>query len=155
MTYRISGIDPAQFSHLFGLADDALAGYRAVRRTVEEGDSLPERIELRDALPGETVLLVNYTHQPAPNPYHGTHAVFIREGATRAASLLDAVPDVMAKRLISLRAFDRQDFLTAADVVPGQDLEALILDYFARPEVAYLHAHYAKYGCFAALVQRG
>lgn len=154
MAYRISGIDPAPFTPLFGLDDQALAERGALRRLIREGDTIPERVELRDAPVGTHVLLVNYTHQPARNPYHACHAIFIREGAVTPASIIDAIPDVLAKRLISLRAFDGNDVLVTAEVVPGQDLERLILDFLARPDIAYLHAHFAGPGCFAALIQR-
>ena len=154
MAYTISGIDPSQFSHLFGLSEDELAKRGAVRRAVREGDTIPERVELREAPAGSDVLLVNYVHQPADNPYHASYAIFVREHSETAAVVRDAVPEVLRKRLISLRAYDGNDFLTEADVVPGTDLEPLILDYLGRPGVAYLHAHYAKPGCFAARIER-
>ena len=154
MAYSISGIDPSQFRHLFGLGDEELRAHGAMRRSIREGDDIPERVELRDAPVGSSVLLVNYTHQPAANPYRASHAVFIREHAEEAAVVHNVVPNVLAKRLISLRAFDKQDLLAGADVAPGTNLEPLILDYLSRPEVAYLHAHFAKPGCFAALIRR-
>ena len=152
MSYRISGVDPAQFAHLYGMDDAALARHRAVRRIVAAGEGVPERIELRDAEPGETVLLVNHTHQPADSPYHASHAIFIREGARHAVIVHDTVPPVMARRLISLRAFDAAGMIVAFAVSPGTEIEPLILDHLARPEVAYLHAHYAGPGCFAARI---
>lgn len=154
MAYTITGLDPAPFAHLFGLSDGELAEHGALRRHVEAGETIPERIELRDAPVGSALLLVNYTHQPAHNPYHASHAIFVREGATGQSVVQDVVPEVLAKRLISLRAFDADDMLVTAGVVPGTDLEPLILDQLAQPNVAYLHAHYAAPGCFAALVTR-
>ena len=154
MAYTVSGVDPAQFSHLFGLGDDDLARHGTVRRVVNPGDTFPERVELRDAPVGENVLLVNYTHLPTQNPYRSSYAIFVRENAEEAVVVRDAIPDVLGSRLISLRAFDERDFLAAADVVEGSRLEPLILDYLSRPEVAYLHAHYAKFGCFAAKIVR-
>ncbi len=154
MAYTVSGVDPAQFSHLFGLGDEDLARRGAVRRVVNPGDAFPERVELRDAPVGENVLLVNYTHLPTQNPYRSSYAIFVRENAEEAVVVRDAVPEVLGTRLISLRAFDERDFLAAADVVEGSRLEPLILDYLAGPEVAYLHAHYAKFGCFAAKIVR-
>ena len=154
MAYTITGIDPSEFQHLFGLSDEQLAEHGVVRRPIKEGDTIPERVELREAPAGSDVLLVNYTHQPARNPYHASHAIFVREHSTEAAVVHDLVPEVLQKRLISLRAFDNRDFLAAANVVPGTELESLIVDYLARPEVSYLHAHYAGPGCFAALIER-
>jgi len=41
-----------------------------------------------------------------------------------------------------------------ADLTEGSDAEALIERFFANPAVAYIHAHYARRGCFAALIER-
>lgn len=127
----------------------------ACRRIIGEGDAVPERIELRDATAGTTVLLVNHTHLPTENPYRSSYAVFVREGGTAAAVVRDAVPEVLAKRLISVRAFDGDDMLAAFEVIPGGELETIILGFLALPEIAYLHAHYAGPGCYAALIERG
>ncbi len=155
MAYTVSGLDPAQFSHLYGLSDQELEARGACRRVIGEGDAVPERVELRDATAGTTVLLVNHTHLPDANPYRSSYAVFVREGATEAAMVWDVVPEMLAKRLISLRAFDEDNMLAAFEVAQGSELEPVILDFLSRPGVAYLHAHYAGPGCYAALIQRG
>lgn len=155
MSYIVSGVDPTQFSHLFGLSNEELAASGALRRHVDEGFVVPERSTLRDARVGSDVLLVNYTYQPALNPYHGRHAIFVREGATERAVVRDDLPESLRERLISLRAFDNADMLVACEVASGGKLETLIADYLVRPEVAYLHAHYAAPGCFAAAITRG
>lgn len=41
-----------------------------------------------------------------------------------------------------------------ADLIDGADIETLIERLFADPATAYLHAHYAKRGCFAARIDR-
>jgi hypothetical protein len=154
MRFRIAGLSPDPFCHLFGLPDAELIKHAARRIIVDESPGFPDRIEMRDAAVGETMLLVNYTHQPADTPYRASHAVFVREGAERAYDCTDEVPEVLRRRLISLRGFDAAHFLVAADVADGSSLEDLIAQVFADPKVAYLHAHYAKPGCYAARVDR-
>jgi predicted deacetylase len=154
MRFRIAGLSPDLFRHLFGLSDEALAMQAAKRIVVDEQPGFPDRIEMRDAAVGETMLLVNYTHQPADTPYRASHAVFVREGAETAYDRLDEVPEVMRRRVISLRGFDAAHFLVSADIVAGESLDDLIAQFFANPNVAYLHAHYAKPGCYAARVDR-
>ena len=39
-------------------------------------------------------------------------------------------------------------------VVEGREVEGLIERCFERPDVAYLHAHFARRGCFAARSDR-
>jgi hypothetical protein len=109
---------------------------------------------VRDLQPGETALLLNYVHQAADTPYRASHAIFVREGATAAYDAVDEIPEVIRIRAISLRAFDAADMMVDADLVNGAEMEAAIGRMFARPEVAYLHAHYAKRGCYAARIDR-
>jgi len=152
MNFTVSGLSPEPFQPLFGLSDAGLA-QRLARRVVVEGSGYPERIEMRDAQPGETLLLVNFEHQPAGTPYRSSHAVYVREGATERWSG-DHLPEVMRKRLLSLRGFSAEGSMIDADVVEGRDAEPLIERLFADPAVAYIHAHYAKPGCYAARIDR-
>jgi hypothetical protein len=41
-----------------------------------------------------------------------------------------------------------------ADVVDGECAQELIGRLFENPRVAYIHAHYAKRGCYAARIDR-
>ena len=154
MTFRIRGLDSAPFRHLYGLSDAGLAVHGARRVMVDSWPGYPERIEMRDLAPGETAILVNYTHQPADTPYRSSHAVFVREGATDAYEAVGEVPEVIRRRTISLRAFDAAGNIVEADLVEGVAIEPMIDRFLANAQVAYLHAHYAKYGCYAALIER-
>jgi hypothetical protein len=154
MDFRIRGLEPALFRHLFGLDDAALAAAGACRYLVDHSPGFPDRVEVRDLEPGESALLVNYTHQPADNPYRASHAVFVREGATAAYDAVNEIPRVIRTRTISLRAFDQDHMLADADLVEGRDMESAIARMFRDGSVAYLHAHYAKPGCYAARIDR-
>ncbi|UPG96453.1 DUF1203 domain-containing protein [Luteibacter aegosomatissinici] len=154
MAYRIRGIDPTPFLSLYG-RDEAELKQRGVLRMVAGDDTgYPERIELRNARRGESLLLLNFTHQPAAGPYHASHAVFVREGATEAAEMLDEVPEVMATRMISLRAFNAAHLIDHATLVDGRQLDDAIRRMLGTASVAYVHAHYAAYGCFAGYIDR-
>lgn len=154
MGFRVQGLDPAQFSHLFGRSDDELASVGARRYVVDSKPGFPDRIEVRDLDVGETAILLNYEHQSADTPYRARHAIFVREGADKALNLVDALPEVIRIRPISLRAFNEAGEMIDADLANGADLVPLIDRFFASPAVAYLHAHYAKRGCFAARIDR-
>ncbi|MFO1425675.1 MAG: DUF1203 domain-containing protein [Steroidobacteraceae bacterium] len=103
MNFRIRGLDPAPFLPLYGLDDAALRRRRARRCIVDAPHAYPERIELRDAEPGETLLLLNYEHQSADTPYRAAHAIYVREGASVPHEYCNEVPEVMQRRPISLR----------------------------------------------------
>lgn len=153
MTFRITGLSPEPFRPLYGLSDAELAA-RGVRRVVaDEPHSYPDRVEMRDAEPGEALLLLNHVCQPADTPYRATHAIFVREGAGKAYDSVGEVPDVMRRRLLSLRAYDAGGWMLDADVVEG-DVEGLIARLFANPDVAYIHAHNARRGCYSGRIDR-
>ena len=108
----------------------------------------------QDVAPGADVLLLNFEHLPVATPYRARHAIFVREGAAAAHDGVDSIPQALRLRPISLRAFDAQHEMVNADLVDGAALEPLIERFLARPDVAYLHAHYAKRGCYAARIER-
>ena len=154
MEFRISGLDPAPFRHLYGLGDEDLRRHGVERCIAKEKPGYPDRIELRDAEPGERLLLLNYLHQPAETPYRASHAIYILEGATRTCHMVDDLPAALRRRTLSLRAFDAIGHMVDADLVDGGQAEALIKRLLAHTEVAYLHAHYARRGCYAARIDR-
>lgn len=123
MAFRITGLSPEPFRHLFGLADDDLQRLGVKRYVVDTSPGYPDRIEMRDAEPGETVLLLNHVSQPADTPYRASHAIFVREGATQAYDAVDEVPPVMRRRLLSLRTFDAGGMMRDADVVEGTGID--------------------------------
>ena len=152
--YRIRGLDPARFRPLYGLSDTALADAGAIRMAVTERPGCPCRVTLEDAMPGEHVLLLNHEHLAVATPYRSRHAIFVREGAERASELVDTVPDPLAIRLLSVRVFDLDDMMVDADVFEGAALHDRIGPWLADDRVAYLHAHFARRGCFAARIDR-
>jgi hypothetical protein len=154
MSFRITGLSPHPFRHLFGLSDEELAKHGAKRYVADSTPGYPDRIEVRDAEPGETLILLNYIHQPADNPYRASHAIFVREGAETAYDRINEIPDAMRLRQISLRAFDADDLMVDADVSDGREIESVIERFFADPHIAYIQAHYAKRGCYAARIDR-
>ena len=154
MSYRITGLSPEPFRPLFGLPDEALAR-RGVRRVVADSPfGFPDRIEISDAAPGESLLLLNYLHQPADTPYRSGHAIFVRERAVARTDLVGEIPTAMRARPLSLRAFDREDMMVDADLVDGAEAEALIERLLADPAAAYIQAHYARRGCYAGRIER-
>jgi len=154
MSFRISGLDAAPFRHLYGLSDAELAARGVVRYIADSHPGYPDRVELRDVAPGESVLLVNYEHQPADSPYRSAHAIFVREGAQEAYDSVGDVPQCMRVRPLSLRAFDDKGMMLDADLVEGGGVEAVIARMFEDPNVAYIHAHNARRGCYAARIDR-
>ena len=153
MSFRITGLSPEPFRRLYGLSDAALAARGATRVVADAPVGFPDRIEVRDAAPGEALLLINHVHQPAATAYRASHAIFVREGAEVPFDAVDVVPEAIRRRPISLRGFDGAGNMVDAALVDGSALAAAIATMFARP-AAYLHAHYAVRGCYAARIDR-
>ena len=155
MTFRITGLKADDFRHLYGLSDAALAGRGVIRYTPDTFPGYPDRIEMRDARPGETLLLLNHQCQPANSPYRASHAIFVREGAEDTYDKVGEIPPVMQTRLLSLRAYDEAGMILDADVAEGiTAVTGTIERLLANPQVAYVHAHNAKRGCYSGLIER-
>jgi hypothetical protein len=154
MSFRITGLDADPFRCFYGLPGEELQSLGVRRLVADKQPGFPDRIELRDVDEGEAVLLLNYFHQPAETPYRASHAIFVREWAETPYRAVDQTPEVLWIRPISLRAFDDKGDMIDADLTGGGDLEPAITRLFANPEVAYMHAHYAKRGCYAARIDR-
>ena len=154
MKFQIVGLDQSRFSHLYGKDPEVLAEKGVMRVTVDGKPGFPCRVSLKDADIGEDVLLLNFEHQPASTPYRSSHAIFVREGTTAAVLGTNEVPEMLRIRLLSVRAFDGAGMLISADVCEGHRLQAMIKRMLSLEEVACLHLHNAKAGCFLARVVR-
>jgi len=153
MTYRITGIDPAPYRHLFGQSDEDLARQGIVRMTVDS-PTFPCRVSLTDRAIGETVLLLNHVSHDVANPYRASHAIFVAEAKQEAAEYVDQVPPVFEKRILSLSGFDKRGMMAEAVLTQPGEADAGIRQLFANPEIETIHAHNATRGCFSARIER-
>jgi hypothetical protein len=154
MSFRIIGLPHETFAPLFGLSDAELATHGVERVRIDAANVAPCRITLDDAEPGESVLLMNFEHQPGDTPYRSRHAIYVRETTARTFDRIDEVPPALARRTLSVRAFDAGDRMIDAELIEGARLEDLLAPWLAKPETAYVQIHYAKRGCYAARAER-
>ena len=154
MDFRITGLSPEPFQPVFQLDAEALAAIGAQRIVADDAVGYPCRISLAHALPGDELILMSYQHQPGHSPYRAAGPVFARKSALTAFGAVNVVPEPVRVRLLSVRAYDRDDMIVEAEVVEGNVIETLIERYFERDDVAYLHLHYARRGCYACRVDR-
>ena len=153
MTYRITGLDPAPYRHLFGLSDAELAEQGVVRMTVSS-PTFPCRVSLTDRAIGEQVLLLNHVSHDVAGPYRASHAIFVTEGAAEAAEFVDQVPPVFEKRILSLRGFDADGMMVDAVLTQPGEADDGIRRLFDNPKIETIHAHNATRGCFSARIER-
>jgi hypothetical protein len=155
MSFKIAGLPVDEFEPLFGLSDEALAARGVIRKIADATPGFPCRITLEDAEPGESVLLLNYESHKSATPYRSSFAIYVREKAREARTFVDALPPVMQRRPIALRIFDAKGMLIGADLgFHGDETRTKINVAFENPAAAYIHAHNAMHGCFAAEIRR-
>ena len=156
MDYIVKGLPLSPFQPLFGLDDDALRKRGIVRMTADGKSGFPCRITLKDAEPGESLLLLNWRHLDADSPYRGDGPIFVNESALATAEVRNAIPEQQRKRLLSVRAYDADGWMHDAEVLEGVELEAsLVGRFFADPRIAFLQVHNARRGCYACRIERG
>jgi len=158
MDFRITGLPVEPFIPFFSMSDAELLAHGA-RRVVAKAEDAPLmqpcRVSLRDSEPGEVSILLHYPHHVAPtSPYRASGPIFVREGVGETASVVNHVPEQQLKRLLSVRAYDAAGIMIDAEVAEGTELEALIARMFRRDDVAFLHAHNAKRGCYSCRIDR-
>lgn len=154
MSFIICGLPVDEFRPLFGLSDDELQRRGVIRKIADAKPGFPCRVTLEDAEPGETVLLLNYESHRATTPYRSSYAIYVRESAEEARKYVDELPPVLQGRPLALRIFDKDGMLIGAKLIAAGDLRGAILEAFERDDCAYIHAHNAAHGCFAAEIRR-
>ncbi|MFU1479437.1 DUF1203 domain-containing protein [Roseovarius sp. C7] len=150
MPFQITALPRARFAPLFALSDTELAEQTIHRITADTDHGYPCRISLTDARAGETLLLLNYRHLDIASPFAASHAIYLRETAAEAHPPPGELPQALASRHLSLRGFDAEGLLQAAELAPGRDCTEALTAMVTRADIAFVDLHYAAPGCFAA-----
>jgi len=153
MTYAITGLNPDPFAPLFALDDAGLAAINARRVTATADRGFPCRISLEDAHAGEELILLHHTSHDVATPYRSAYAIYVRRDVA-AARYRDELPPVFEGRSLALRAFDHEAMLRTARIARPGEADGAIRDLFADDGIAYIDAHNAAHGCFAARIER-
>lgn len=154
MDFEITGLPVEEFSHLFGLTDDELEQHGVKRYTCDEAPGFPDRIEMRDAEIGERLLLLNHTSMEKNSPYRATHAIFVLENAQGTYHAKNEIPEVMHRRLLSLRGFDQDGMIVDAALAKGDDIKSEVLKLLSNNSIVHVDAHNAIRGCFSGRITR-
>ena len=78
----------------------------------------------------------------------------IREG-DQTYDRVNEIPEQLRKRTLAVRSFDSKGMMVDNRLVGGKQIEPVIEELLAPPNVDYLHIHFAAAGCYAARVERG
>ena len=152
--FRLVALAAETFSHLHALSDAALHARGARRLVVDAPNAFPCRVSLADGVVGEHVLLLPHVHHDATGPYRASGPIFVRDNAATARPAPGVIPDAIRRRLLSVRAYDADGWMHAAEVCDGTALAATIARFFDDARIAFLHLHNARPGCYACRVER-
>lgn len=154
MSFQLAGLSFEPFAALFSLTDPELMELDARRVVATEKPGYPCRVSLADAEVGEQLLLLPFAHQNARSPYRSTGPIFVRRAARPRRLAVDEIPDYVALRQISVRAYDAAHMMIDAAVCDGPDTASVIHGIFDNSQAAYIHLHNARRGCFSCRVDR-
>ncbi len=153
-SFRLVGLSAENFEPFFAMDDGELAALGARRVVADKAPGFPCRVSLDDADVGDELLLLPFDHLLTSSPYRASGPVFVRKGARRAVLEPGEIPPYVTRRWMSVRAYDADDMMIAADVCDGSDVRGVIERFIADPAVAFMHLHNAKQGCFSCRVER-
>jgi hypothetical protein len=121
---------------------------------VDEKNSFPCRVSLKDAEVGEKVLLLNFRHHNVHTAYRSSGPIIIRERANTVIPEAGTIPEILSRRHLSLRGYDTEGMMVNASTIDGTGLENNIGEFFAIKAISYIHIHNARQGCYLCAVER-
>ncbi len=142
--FVLNGIDPAH-------ADSLRAAGGSIY--VADDSGYPCRQCLRDAEIGDELILVSYDPFTGSSPYRSASPIFLHRSPCTPCETSE-VPHQLARRTLSVRAFDTAEMMVDAALIDGSDLSGTIQRLFGYAEVDHLHVHNEPRGCWAARVDR-
>ena len=134
---------------------DALA--QPVKRVIAKGGE-PCRDVLRRARAGEALILASFSPFSRPGPYKEYGPIFVlaeeaHDAPDRAALRAGADDDYLRAQFV-IRAYSEEEEILDAALTGPDDAQQVIDRFFAREDVAFLHARFPTYGCFACRLDR-
>jgi Protein of unknown function (DUF1203) len=119
-----------------------------------EGGS-PLRCCLREADPGERMLLIAYTPPGTCGAYAERGPVFIHADPCAGYLTPSRYPPGLSHRLQVVRAYDRDGWIVGGILVnDGEHAMTVIREQFARSDVSLVHLRNVGYGCYNFAVRR-
>lgn len=146
-TFTVEAIPAAELDRIRAARTDE-AGNRLTPQVLAEGGS-PLRCCLRDADPGEQVLLIAYTPPGTAGAYAELGPVFVHAGRCAGYATPQVYPPGLAHRQQVVRGYDHQGRICGGVLVnDGAEATRVIQDMLAQPGVALVHLRNVGYGCY-------
>ncbi|CAM3701521.1 hypothetical protein VA7868_00251 [Vibrio aerogenes CECT 7868] len=130
-----------------------------VEHLIAEGGE-PCRDTLRRAQPGEKLILGSYCPFSRPGPYKEYGPIFIQAepadtppDLTRLPTRASTGPAYLSHMFV-LRAYRENETIATAGLVSTDNAQAVLEQFFTDPEVHFVLARFAAYGCYALRLDR-
>lgn len=132
-----------------------------VERFVSTEGGEPCRDVLRRARPGEELILASFSPFAQAGPYREFGPVFVLAnpssdempvGTSFPTSGED--PEAYFNDRLVLRAYSRDERIVSSEMVEAAEAPAVARRLLTAPEVAFLHARFPTYGCFACRIEQ-
>lgn len=153
INFKIFAIENT-FNHLFNLSQEELSEKGMLKMIVDEKPGYPCRVTLEDAEIGEEVLLIPFEYHQTDSPYKGIGPIFIRKDAEKVELDINEIPEMLFKRLQSIRVYDKNGMMIAAKTLNGEEIKKEIRMIFKNELASYIQIHNANPGCFNCHVTR-
>lgn len=144
--YVLSPIPPA--------VADELRRTATVVHVADVPDSFPCRQCLRDAAPGEELVLVSHDPFDTDSPYRCASPIYLHREPCGAPDVVGGIPRQQLRRTLAVRAFDAEAMMLDAAIVEGVDLDATARRMLADATIDHLQVHNATRGCWAVRIDR-
>ncbi|MEV7968997.1 DUF1203 domain-containing protein [Sphaerisporangium sp. NPDC088356] len=149
--FRIHVISPEELEKVREGGD---ASARPAEHLLAEGGE-PLRCCLRDARPGEEMILFGYEPVIPPSPYREIGAVLAHARACAGPVSTDRYPEDWYGRPQVLRAYDHRGWIhDTTRVHDGRDPQAVIAEMLSHPDVVRIHSRNVSYGCYMFEITR-
>lgn len=128
---------------------------------VDRDGGAPLRCCLRDARPGESIVLISYAPVRVSTgsdagPYDEVGPVFVHADECDGPDEESRYPSGWVDRPQVLRAYGADGTIVGGvRLEPGDDRDAAASELLADPEVAFLHSRNVLHGCYMLEVRRG
>jgi hypothetical protein len=118
----------------------------------------PCRDVLRRASAGEELLLASFSPFEKSGPYREFGPVFVLandSGETVERETLEIGSERNYLRSqFAIRAYSSSEEIVNAALVEARNAQAVVEEFFARADTAFLHVRFPTYGCFACRLDR-
>jgi hypothetical protein len=152
-SFTVSAISPADLDRIRTQGHDDFGNPLDVIVNQHDGGT-PLRCCLRDATVGERVLLIGYRPAAKGGPYAEVGPVFVHAERCAGYRAEAGYPEGFRHRRQLFRAYGRDGWPVHNQIVEPAEVDAVIAELLARPDVETVHSRNVLAGCYMFAIHR-